>query len=50
MDSTVKGSKGFINKHGNRRLRPVPGGRAWRLAVFQPEYRPVKKWRAALLD
>ena len=42
--------QGSINKHGNRRLRPVLVEGAWRLVVFQPEYRPVKKWRAALLD
>jgi transposase len=42
--------QGAINKHGNRRLRPVLVEGAWRLTVFQPEYRPVKKWRAVLLD
>jgi transposase len=42
--------QGAINKHGNRRLRPVLVEGAWRLVVFQPEYRPVKKWRAVLLD
>ena len=42
--------QGAINKHGNRRLRPVLVAGAWRLVVFQPEYRPVKKWRAVLLD
>jgi transposase len=42
--------QGSINKHGNRRLRPVLVEAVWRLVVFQPEYRPVKKWRAALLD
>src|SRR5580704_12894632 len=42
--------QGSINKHGNRRLRPVLVEGAWRLVVFQPQYRPVKKWRAALLD
>jgi transposase len=42
--------QGSINKHGNRRLRPVLVEGAWRLVVFQPEYRPVKKWRALLLN
>jgi transposase len=42
--------QGAINKHGNRRLRPVLVEGAWRLVVFQPEYRPVKKWRTVLLD
>ncbi len=42
--------QGAINKHGNARLRPVLVEGTWRLTVFQPEYRPVKKWRAVLLD
>jgi len=42
--------QGSINKHGNRRLRPVLVEGAWRLVAFQPEYHPVKKWRAVLLD
>jgi transposase len=36
--------QGSINKHGNRRLRPVLVECLWRLCVFQPEYRVVKKW------
>jgi transposase len=48
--SSQRRFQGSINKHGNRRLRPVLVEGAWRLTVFQPEYRPVKKWRAALLD
>jgi transposase len=42
--------QGSINKHGNRRLRPVLVECLWRLLVFQPEYRAVKKWRPLLLD
>lgn len=42
--------QGSINKHGNRRLRPVLVECLWRLSVFQPEYRVVKKWRAELLN
>src|SRR5436309_10253302 len=42
--------QGSINKHGNRRLRPVLVECLWRLCVFQPEYRVVKKWRPELLD
>jgi transposase len=42
--------QGSINKHGNRRLRPVLVECLWRLCVFQPEYRLVKKWRPELLD
>jgi transposase len=42
--------QGSINKHGNRRLRPVLVECLWRLSVFQPDYRVVKKWRPELLD
>jgi len=42
--------QGSINKHGNRRLRPVMIECMWRLSVFQPEYRLVKKWVAELLN
>ena len=42
--------QGAINKHGNRRLRPALVECAWRLLVFQPDYRAVKKWGAAMLD
>jgi transposase len=42
--------QGAINKHGNRRLRPVLVECLWRLCAFQPEYRVVKKWRPELLN
>jgi transposase len=42
--------QGSINKHGNRRLRPALVECLWRLSVFQPEYRTVKKWRPELLN
>lgn len=42
--------QGAINKHGNRRLRPVLVECLWRLNVFQPDYRVVKKWRPVLLN
>ena len=42
--------QGSINKHGNRRLRPVLVECLWRLCVFQPEYHVVKKWRPELLN
>ncbi len=48
--SSQRRFQGSINKHGNRRLRPVLVEGAWRLLIFQPGYRPVRKWRAALLD
>src|SRR6266481_3738833 len=42
--------QGSINKHGSRRLRPVLIECMWRLSVFQPEYRLVKKWVPELLN
>lgn len=42
--------QGSINKHGNRRLRPVLVEALWRLCAFQPEYRLVKKWRPELFN
>jgi transposase len=40
--------QGSVNKHGNRRLRPILVECAWRLLRFQPNYRLVRKWREAL--
>ena len=48
--SSERRFQGSINKHGNRRLRPVLVECLWRLSVFQPEYRVVKKWRPQLLN
>ena len=48
--SSERRFQGSINKHGNRRLRPVLVECTWRLCVFQPEYRVVKKWRPELLN
>jgi transposase len=42
--------QGSINKHGNRRLRPVLIECLWRLCAFQPQYRAVKKWRGELAN
>ena len=42
--------QGSINKHGNRRLRPVLVECLWRLNAFQPEYRLVKQWRPELMN
>lgn len=42
--------QGSINKHGNRRLRPLLVECMWRLLRFQPEYRVVKKWKPLLAD
>ncbi len=48
--SSTRRFQGSINKHGNRRLRPALVECLWRLCVFQPEYRVVKKWRPELLN
>jgi transposase len=37
-----------VTKHGNPRLRAALVELAWRLVRFQPEYRPVVKWRQVL--
>jgi transposase len=37
-----------ITKHGNPRLRAALVELAWRLVRFQPDYKPVVKWRAIL--
>ncbi len=37
-----------VTKHGNPRLRAALVELAWRLVRFQPEYRPVVKWRKVL--
>jgi transposase len=37
-----------VTKHGNPRLRAALVETAWRLVRFQPEYRPVVKWRNTL--
>ncbi len=42
--SSQRRFQGSINKAGNRRLRPALVECMWRLSVFQPEYRGVKKW------
>ena len=48
--SSQRRFQGSINKHGNRRLRPALVEGAWRLLIFQPDYRAVKKWGTAMLD
>jgi transposase len=37
-----------VTKHGNPRLRAALVELAWRLVRFQPQYRPVVKWRRVL--
>ena len=40
--------QGCVTKHGNPRLRAALVETAWRLVRFQPNYKPVVKWRATL--
>jgi transposase len=40
--------QGCVTKHGNPRLRAALVELAWRLVRFQPNYRPVVKWRTIL--
>lgn len=42
--------QGSINKHGNPRVRTVLVEASWRLIHFQPDYKPVAKWRRVLVD
>ena len=37
-----------VTKHGNPRLRAALVETAWRLVRFQPNYKPVLKWRKIL--
>jgi transposase len=37
-----------VTKHGNPRLRAALVETAWRLVRFQPNYKPVRKWREGL--
>ena len=37
-----------VTKHGNPRLRAALVELAWRLVRFQPNYKPVRKWRQIL--
>ena len=40
--------QGCVTKHGNPRLRAALVELAWRLVRFQPNYKPVLKWRETL--
>jgi transposase len=48
--SGTKSQSGSITKHGNRRLRTALVELAWRWVRFQPDYKPVKRRRAMLLN
>jgi transposase len=37
-----------VTKHGNPRLRAALVELAWRLVRFQPNYRPILKWKEIL--
>ena len=40
--------QGCVTKQGNPRLRAALVELAWRLVRFQPNYKPVAKWRRTL--
>lgn len=40
--------RGSITKHGNPRIRRLLMEMSWRVIQFQPQYRPVQKWRQHL--
>ena len=42
--------QGSINKHGNRRIRPVLVETSWRLIQYQPTYQAVAKWLPLLTN
>jgi transposase len=42
--------QGSINKHGNRRIRPVLVETSWRLIQYQTTYKPVAKWLPILTN
>jgi len=43
-----RSQSGSITKHGNPRLRRALVELAWRVVRYQPDYKPVVKWRAVL--
>jgi transposase len=40
-----KRQQGSINKHGNPRIRHMLIEAVWRMFYFQPDYRPIARWR-----
>jgi transposase len=45
-----KTRSGPITKHGNRRIRTALIELAWRTLRFQPNYRPLQRWRPVLAN
>ncbi len=45
-----KTRSGPITKHGNRRIRTALIELAWRSLHFQPNYRPLQRWRPVLAN
>jgi transposase len=37
-----------INKHGNRRIRPLLVELAWLMYLYQPEYRAIVRWKEVI--
>jgi transposase len=46
--SGLKSISGSITKHGNPRIRRLLVEMAWRVARYQPDYGPVKRWKSVL--
>jgi transposase len=42
--------QGSITRHGNPRIRHLLVEAAWRMLRYQPDYRPVAKWREAFVS
>jgi transposase len=42
--------QGSITKHGNPIVRRLLVECAWRLVLYQPDYKPMRKWGAVLTD
>lgn len=43
--SSSRRIQGSINKHGNPRVRHILLEAVWRLFYFQPNYKPILKWK-----
>jgi transposase len=43
-----KRSEGSVSKHGNPRIRKALVELAWRVSIYQPNYKPVKRWQSVL--
>lgn len=42
--------QGSINKHGNPRIRHILLEAVWRFFHFQPDYKPIQKWKQRMCE